>query len=669
MYIRVTSTPKSPRKSVKVVESIREGFKVKQVMIHHVGIAADEKEIEKLKQLGLAFIANEQLKREKASNQSSLFDSESAAQRLKDIEKSTPKPSLKQGRKPNLTIRDVTQQDLISLADLVEEKRVVEGIHEVAGHVYEQMGYDQLLPREKDRDLLKDLVLMRLANPGSKLKAQQILQDRFAKAHDLNAIYRLMDKLYPKIGELKSTTFRRTQQLIPRAIDILFFDCTTLYFEPVETDELRQFGYSKDHRFNTTQLVLALATTGDGLPIGYELFEGNKAEVKTLLDCLSSWKSMFNIASVCFVADRGMMSDENLKALEEQECQYVVAAKLRGLPEELKSEILLEKNYQPQSFIDHLGWVGEFKYTQGENRIEIAFEELKQELKEETLYVQVYRDEGNPILKFKIHNHLEQPKYLDEVQSGELKRIIHEYEPDFLTGKSKKRIKVTRTGKKAQIFLKMIPLCSLAASRRLVVSYKTDRARRDGHQRHQIIEKIKKRLGFEGDTQKLITNQGVKKYTKSDQSQTVLDTEKINNDAQWDGLHGVVTNIQSDQESGVTILMRYTRLWKIEESFRLNKHTLSMRPIYHFKPERIKAHIALCYMAFSVLRHMEYVVKITQKISPETMIDELFHVQSSIHRHTPTQKLYRLPGKFSQQASKIYKAFQINRVNHAQEII
>jgi len=84
------------------------------------------------------------------------------------------------------------------------------------------------------------------------------------------------------------------------------FDVTTLYLETTDTDELRQFGYSKDCRFNTTQVVLALATNEDGLPIGYELFEGNKAEVKTLITAIEHWKTLFNVGNVCFIGDRAM---------------------------------------------------------------------------------------------------------------------------------------------------------------------------------------------------------------------------------------------------------------------------------------------------------------------------------------------------------------------------
>ncbi len=584
MFIRTTSTPNSPRKSVKIVESVREGYKVKQVMLLHVGVGANEEEIEKLKHLGQEFIVQEKARREKASNQPDLFEPLSQEERLAQLERfEALKKSRKMGRKPKVTLRDVTSQDLLSLADLVEENRVIEGIHEVAGHVYEQLGYDTLLKREKDKELLKDLVLMRFANPVSKLKSQNLLAKRYARTHDLDAIYRLLDKLFPQVDELKRLTFEKTKSTVPDTIDILFFDCTTLYFESTQTDELRNFGYSKDHRFNTTQVVLALATNSDGLPIGYELFEGNKAEVKTLLACIDTWKEHFKIGKVFFVADRAMMSDENLSELEKKDYTYVVAAKLRSMSAQMQAQILSSDPYKPHSFGGQLGWIGEFEYNK----------------------------------------------------------------------------------------------------RRLIVSYKPERARRDAHQRGQIIEKIKKRLGSQGATQKLITNQGVKKFTQTEKSQTVLSQEKIDQDAMWDGLHGIITNIKAKKkpeeaqntqepdtgEDAADLLARYGRLWKIEESFRLNKHTLSMRPIYHFKPERIKAHIALCYMAFSLLRHMEYRVSLTQKISPETMIDELLNVQASLYRHMPSGRLFRMPGKVTHHAAKIYKAFQIIRNTHAQEIM
>ena len=326
MYIRVTGTPNSPRRAVKVVESIREGFKVRQVIVQHIGIASDDTEIDKLKQVGLEFIAQEQLRREKAAGQLSFLNEDTPEQRLHAIKEHMAK---KRGRKPLTRLEELTDNDTVIIKNLVEEQRVVEGIHEVCGKVFQELGYDKLLPGKKNTTLLQDIVLMRIAEPCSKFKSQRLLSSRFSRTHDLDAIYRMMDKLYPKISEIKVKTFQRAQKLIPETIDILFFDCTTLYFESTEVDNLRKFGYSKDHRFNTTQVVLALATNRDGLPLGYELFEGNQAEVGTLLFCLESWKKNFNIGTVCFVADRAMMSESNLSTLEAQGHHYVVAAKLR----------------------------------------------------------------------------------------------------------------------------------------------------------------------------------------------------------------------------------------------------------------------------------------------------------------------------------------------------
>lgn len=565
MYIRVTSTPNSPRKSVKIVESVREGFKVKQVMIHHIGVASTAEEIDKLKQLGLEFIANEQLRREASSEQLALLGDDTAEERLELLKQAAT--TKKRGRKPIAQLAEIAESEQVNIKNLVEEQRVIDGLHEVGGHVFEQLGFHQILSGKRDIELLRDIVLMRIANPGSKFKAQRLLANRFDKTHDLDAIYRMMDKVHPKIADIKAKTFQRAQILIPERIDILFYDCTTLYFESTETDDLRRFGYSKDHRFNTTQVVLALATNSDGLPLGYELFEGNKAEVATLVVSLESWGKHFNIGTVCVVADRAMMSDANLSLLEAKGYQYVVAAKLRAMPEALKHELLSENNYHMHPMGDECVWIGEFSYKH----------------------------------------------------------------------------------------------------RRLITSYKKSRARRDEKQREQIVQKITKTLGSDGDTKKVITNQGVKKFTITQDSITTLDENKIHADSIWDGMHGVITNMKEAQAT--EILSRYSRLWKIEESFRINKHTLSMRPIFHFKTQRIQAHIAICYMAFAVLRHLEYLVQLTQKLSPQCIIEELIDVQSSILHDVSTHKRYRLPSCFTHNASKIYKAVGLVRNRHIKAII
>ena len=161
---------------------------------------------------------------------------------------------------------------------------------------------------------------------------------RYISARIIPSVKQSIDSYWDSLSFIKQQTFRGTQSLFPNKIDLLLFDVTTLYFESIDIDEVRNFGYSKDFRFNTTQAVLALATNQDGLPIGYELFEGNKAEVGTLLLSIQSWRKLFDIESVCFVADRAMFTKENLALLEQHNCQYIVAAKLKKLPKVVKSE-------------------------------------------------------------------------------------------------------------------------------------------------------------------------------------------------------------------------------------------------------------------------------------------------------------------------------------------
>ena len=491
MFVRVKTTPNSPRRSIQICQNFRNSDKVKQKIIRYVGIAQDEQEEEQLKNYAKELIIKITLEREKNSSQQSLFDvSES------DIRNHL---KTKAGRPKRKNIEDILPPSQVSLDDIKEESRIVEGVHDIAGAMFNDM-YSGLLESKRAQNRLRDVVLSRLVYPCSKRGTQQKLAKHFGKNHDLNLIYQMMDQLFPKINQMKQMTFLKTKALFPDKIDLLLFDVTTLYFESVEVDELQNFGYSKDHRFNTTQVVLALATNQDGLPIGYELFEGNKAEVSTLIAAIESWKKLFSIESVCFVGDRAMFTKKNMELLKTHQYHYNIAAKLKKLPGKLQEKIFNEDYYRPTVLNKDFGWIGEFEYEES----------------------------------------------------------------------------------------------------RLIVSYKSKRALKDQKDRQRVLDKVTKRIGKKANPNNLITNQGVKQFVTRDEKASIsLDENKISAAQEWDGLHGVITNIQED--SPQSILSRYARLWVIEESFRINKHTLEMRPIFHWAPPRIHAHIAICYMTFSTM--------------------------------------------------------------------
>lgn len=552
MYIRRKKTPNSPRQSIQIVEGYRDSKgNVKQRIVRHLGVFVDEVEEAKLVALAEDLIVKIRLEREAVIGQGDLFSDNST--------------SIKKGRPTKKLLSDIIPVSAVKLDEVVEIQRLVEGVHQVGGHVYDQMHFNQLLPRKRDAEMLRDLVLARMVKPDSKRGSLEYLNDQFDKNHDLDAIYRMMDKLHDQIPKIKELCFNSTLALIPnKEISLVFFDVTTLYFESTEIDELRAFGYSKDHRFNTTQLVLALATNEDGLPLGYELFSGNTAEVSTLIKAINSWQSYLKVKDVCFIADRAMFSKANLQALDESGYRYIVAAKLKTLKKEKQQQILSEENYMPAVIGNDFTWIADLEHD----------------------------------------------------------------------------------------------------GKRLITSYKSKRAINDARERQNILDKIKKTIGESGSTKKLISNSGVKKYTSSEDNNSYIDADKVEQDALWDGLHGIITNDK-------TILPRcaiakYARLWVIEAQFRINKHNLQMRPIFHWTVARIEAHIAMCYMGFALLKTIEYKVALTQKISVTNIVELLISVQASILRHTKTGDLYRLPSAMKVEARKIYKCFNLKRSDHAE---
>lgn len=553
MFIRIKPTAKPNKKKVQICESIRQGTSVKQVIVRHVGIAHDKQELEELKKLSRALI----LQIEEDRDGPFLFPMEELNSQVKTD--TTGPLAILPEEQPKQEKKEESEPLIVDLNDLSEQKRFVEGFHDVFGHLFNAHGFHQILPKKKS-EVLKELVLARIASPSSKKASQALLAADFGVDIPLDRIYRMMDILLEHQDEFQKRVFQSTQSLCFERVNMTFFDVTTLYFESVDEDELKKFGYSKDQKFHSVQVVIALATTQDGLPIGYKCFPGNTAEVSTLLRCLEEWRVKFPIGDVTIVADRAMMSEANLKTLEEAGIKYVIAAKLKKLPQEVRSKLLAKG-----------GSV-------------ISFEDDEYRLQEHMM--------GN---------------------------------------------------------------------RRLVVTYSEKRARKDRSDRERILEKVHKKIGTGKNVKKLVSNRGYQKYLKTEgDGRILLDEAKLLEEAQWDGLHGVITN---DHESKALDLLRYyRRLWVIEESFRIQKTDLSVRPIYHFKPERVEAHLLLCYLAFALVRYAERRIEIQkEKISIQEIRRELWRTQFSILKDHETDKLYRVPSRATSKVRSIYQTFGLVR--------
>ena len=346
-----------------------------------------------------------------------------------------------------------------------------------------------------------------------------------------------------------------------RKLDVAFFDVTTLYFESVNEDELRSFGFSKDCKFKQTQVVLALVTTTDGLPITYRLFTGKIYEGHTLISMVEEIRKVYEIGNVLLVADRAMFSNENLKTMDAQGIKYIVASRLRSLPKQLKKELLESEDFSPTVVEGEFHWVKEFSYNQ----------------------------------------------------------------------------------------------------KRLVVSYSSKRARKDASDRSRLVERLLKNVkDGKVKIKDVIPNYGTKKYLALRGKEVFVDESKIEKDALWDGLHGVVSN--TDELTSTQILSRYRGLWRIEESFRISKHDLKMRPIYHWTQQRIYGHVLICFIAYALVRQAMYRVgRQYEPMSFEKIRNELLHAQASILVDTATNRKYILPSKTTPVQKKLYRIFGLKR--------
>lgn len=128
------------------------------------------------------------------------------------------------------------------------------------------------------------------------------------------------------------------------AIDLVFFDTTSIYFEGQGGQEIGRHGKSKDHRPDLKQMVVGLVLDVRGWPLCCELWPGNTADVTTLLPVVNRLKQRFRVRRVSIVADRGMISASTIAALESREldCDYILGARMRSV-KEVSEQVLADR--------------------------------------------------------------------------------------------------------------------------------------------------------------------------------------------------------------------------------------------------------------------------------------------------------------------------------------
>ena len=143
---------------------------------------------------------------------------------------------------------------------------------------------------------------------------------------------------------------------------------------------------------------------------------------------------------------------------------------------------------------------------------------------------------------------------------------------------------------------------------RLIVGYSITRAKKDAYNREKGIRRLEKAYSKGAITKENINKRGYNKFLDIDNNVRVaINRDKIEEEKQWDGLKGYLTNTSLTPSS---VCNQYNGLWVIERSFRVTKGTLEMRPMFHFTPRRIQAHVCICFVAYKVYKELERMLKL-----------------------------------------------------------
>jgi transposase len=222
--------------------------------------------------------------------------------------------------------------------------------------LWKRLGLDEFLAQHLDGDgadvawsrVAAVLAINRLCAPGSELAVEQswypstalddLLHIRKGKINDTR-LYRCLDRLLPLKTKIEQHLKQRYGELFQAEFDVLLYDLTSTYVEgAAEDNPLMRRGYSRDHRPDCEQLVLALIVNPDGFPFSYELFDGNRADVTTVEAILRTVERKHGKARRVWIFDRGVVSEENLVAIRKRGGEYLVGttrSKLKQFEQEL----------------------------------------------------------------------------------------------------------------------------------------------------------------------------------------------------------------------------------------------------------------------------------------------------------------------------------------------
>lgn len=227
----------------------------------------------------------------------------------------------------------------IKLKDIIVTENKPLFAYQLFSHCFEKIGFSSY-PDE----IIKDLVIARLYQPTSKLETQEILTDLFEKTYSIKTIYRHLKKSLD-LGikdHFQKALIDFSRNELKDNLKLIFYDVTTLFFESQIKSQLRDFGFSKDHRSSDTQIVIGLVVTKQGFPLYFDIFQGNTFEGNTFVGVVKNIQKLLGSEELIVIADSAMISRGNMKQLDTNGIGFIVGARIANLPQNLIDRISQE---------------------------------------------------------------------------------------------------------------------------------------------------------------------------------------------------------------------------------------------------------------------------------------------------------------------------------------
>jgi transposase len=402
------------------------------------------------------------------------------------------------------------------------------------------------------------LAINRLCAPGSELAIEErwypstalddLLGIEDGKINDTR-LYRCLDQILPQKTKLERHLKQRYGELFGAEFDVLLYDLTSTYVEgAAEKNPMMRRGYSRDHRPDCEQMVIALIVNNEGFPFSYETFDGNRADVSTMETILRMVERKYGKARRIWVFDRGIVSEENLQAIRKRGGQYLVGTPRRQM-----------KRFEEELLKDD--------WTRVRPEVEVKKAPIPQG--EET-YI-LCRTSGRKEKEKAIRN-----RFSTRMEDA-LKRLARTIE----TGRLKNRNKMERR------------LGRIQASH------------------PQVNDLYKVALHDKPE--------GVRLFWE------IKEDHKV-----WRELREGAYMLRTNLHAGTAeeLWSRYMQLTEAEASFRALKSELSIRPLFHQKESRVKAHVMVAFLGYALWVTLKHLLKGRAAIAPPPSTSELNNTQS-----------------------------------------